>query len=63
MVGNDAGCNSDAMSRLIICRVLGPNAGTEERVGGGNESHVYMALFSSRGYEVNVFAEFGDEAG
>jgi len=30
--------------------------------GGGNASHVYMALFSARGYEVNVFADFGDEA-
>lgn len=30
--------------------------------GGGNASHVYIALFASRGYEVNVFADFGDEA-
>mmetsp|Transcript_124564 Transcript_124564/g.219270 ORF Transcript_124564/g.219270 Transcript_124564/m.219270 type:complete len:457 (+) Transcript_124564:66-1436(+) len=30
--------------------------------GGGNASHVYMSLFASRGYEVNVFADFGDEA-
>jgi len=30
--------------------------------GGGNASHVYMALLSSRGYEVNVFADFGDES-
>jgi len=29
--------------------------------GGGNASHVYIALFGSRGYEVNVFADFGDE--
>lgn len=30
--------------------------------GGGNASHVYMSLLSSRGYTVNVFADFGDEA-
>jgi len=30
--------------------------------GGGNASHTYMALFSSRGYTVNVFADFGDDA-
>jgi len=30
--------------------------------GGGNASHVYIALFGHRGYEVNVFADFGDEA-
>mmetsp|Transcript_28673 Transcript_28673/g.82035 ORF Transcript_28673/g.82035 Transcript_28673/m.82035 type:complete len:762 (-) Transcript_28673:104-2389(-) len=31
-------------------------------MGGGNASHVYMALFSLKGYEVHVFADFGDEA-
>lgn len=30
--------------------------------GGGNASHVYIPLFASRGYEVHVFADFGDEA-
>jgi len=30
--------------------------------GGGNASHVYISLFASRGFEVNVFADFGDEA-
>jgi len=30
--------------------------------GGGNASHTYMALLSSRGFTVHVFADFGDEA-
>jgi len=30
--------------------------------GGGNASHVYMALFGLKGYTTHVFADFGDEA-
>eukprot|EP00929_Paragymnodinium_shiwhaense_P114559 TRINITY_DN82_c0_g1_i2.p1 TRINITY_DN82_c0_g1~~TRINITY_DN82_c0_g1_i2.p1 ORF type:complete len:465 (+),score=177.03 TRINITY_DN82_c0_g1_i2:70-1464(+) len=30
--------------------------------GGGNSSHVFIPYFAKEGYEVTVFADFGDEA-
>jgi len=54
------GALSGSMS--AIDKVLAQTKKTICVCGGGNASHTYMSLFSNRGYTVNVFADFGDEA-